>query len=96
MKLKFDPYLCNNLWYVLNPRVRCAFGNVWISFVVLQFSWLNRTLYMELWCGTKNTIFGTLKVGQDNQEIANLEFKTHGSLENHIFHPTEQTGTNKR
>ena len=30
MKL-FDQYLCNNLRYELNPRVRCAFGNVWIS-----------------------------------------------------------------
>ena len=30
MKL-FDQDLCNNLWYELNPRVRCAFGNVFIS-----------------------------------------------------------------
>ena len=26
--LKFDQDLCLNLWYELNPRVRCAFGNV--------------------------------------------------------------------
>ena len=26
----FDQDLCNNLWYELNPRVRCAFGNVCI------------------------------------------------------------------
>ena len=25
----FDQDLCLNLWYELNPRVRCAFGNVW-------------------------------------------------------------------
>ena len=28
LKLKFDQDLCKNLWYELNPRVRCAFGNV--------------------------------------------------------------------
>ena len=27
-KLKFDQDLCKKLWYELNPRVRCAFGNV--------------------------------------------------------------------
>ena len=26
--MKFDQDLCLNLWYELNPRVRCAFGNV--------------------------------------------------------------------
>ena len=28
LKMNFDQYLCLNLWYELNPRVRCAFGNV--------------------------------------------------------------------
>ena len=28
LKLKFDQDLCQKLWYELNPRVRCAFGNV--------------------------------------------------------------------
>ena len=28
LKMKFDQDLCLNLWYELNPRVRCAFGNV--------------------------------------------------------------------
>ena len=28
MKMKFDQDLCKKLWYELNPRVRCAFGNV--------------------------------------------------------------------
>ena len=28
LKMKFDQDLCKNLWYELNPRVRCAFGNV--------------------------------------------------------------------
>ena len=30
LKLKFDKDLCKSLWYELNPRVRCAFGNVYI------------------------------------------------------------------
>ena len=29
LKLKFDQDLCMTLWYELNPRVRCAFGNVY-------------------------------------------------------------------
>ena len=29
--MKFDTDLSLNLWYQLNPRVRCAFGNVWCS-----------------------------------------------------------------
>ena len=28
-KKKFDQGLCKNLWFALNPRVLCAFGNVW-------------------------------------------------------------------
>jgi len=28
LKMKFDQDLCLNLWYELNPRVRCAFGNI--------------------------------------------------------------------
>ena len=28
LKLEFDQALCKNLRYELNPRVRCAFGNV--------------------------------------------------------------------
>ena len=29
LKMKFDQDLYKNLQYELNPRVRCAFGNVW-------------------------------------------------------------------
>ena len=30
--MKFDQDLCRKLWYELNPRVRCAFGNVsWLK-----------------------------------------------------------------
>ena len=31
--MKFDQDLCLNLWYELNPRVRCAFGNVCILYL---------------------------------------------------------------
>ena len=27
-EIGFDRDLCKNLWYELNPRVRCAFGHV--------------------------------------------------------------------
>ena len=47
-----------------------------------------------LFAGTRKIIFGTLKMGQNNLEIANLEFESHGFLENHVFFPTEQAGTN--
>ena len=39
-------------------------------------------------------IFGTLKIGQNDQEIPNLEFESHSFLENQVFLPTEQGGTN--
>ena len=35
MKL-FDQDLCNNLRYGLNPRVHCAFGNVFIQGLAVQ------------------------------------------------------------
>ena len=31
LKMKFDQELCLNLWYEINPRVRCASGDVFIS-----------------------------------------------------------------
>ena len=37
MKMKFDQDFCLNLWYELNPRVRCAFGNVFLLFFILYF-----------------------------------------------------------
>ena len=46
--------------------------------------------------GNRNTLFGTLKIGQNSPDIANLEFETHGLLEIHVFLPTEQAGTNIR
>ena len=43
---------------------------------------------------TRNIIFGKLKIGQNDPEIQNLEFESHGFLENKVFLPTEQAGTN--
>ena len=36
----------------------------------------------------------TLKIGQNDPKIPNLEFENHGFLENQVFLPTEQAGTN--
>ena len=42
----------------------------------------------------RNIIFGTLKISQNDPEIPNLEFESHSFLENKVFLPTEQAGTN--
>ena len=42
---------------------------------------------------TRNITFGTLKIGQNNPEIPNLEIESHGFLENQVFLPTEQAET---
>ena len=44
--------------------------------------------------GTTNIILGTLKIGHNDLEIPNLEFESHGFLENQVFRQTEQAGTN--
>ena len=51
-------------------------------------------LFRFSFSGTRNIIFGTLKIGQNDPEIPNLEFESHGFLENHVFLPTEQAETN--
>ena len=43
--------------------------------------------------GTRNITFETLKIGQNDPEIPNLEFENHGFLENQVFLPTEQAET---
>ena len=59
------------------------------------FSWENNIFEaIFLMSGTKNIIFGTLKIGQNDLEIPNLEFENYGFLENQVFLPTEQAGTN--
>ena len=42
--------------------------------------------------GTRD--IGTLKIGENVPEIPNLQFENHGFLENQVFLPTEQAGTN--
>ena len=39
-------------------------------------------------CSTRNIVFGTLKIGLNDPQIPNLEFK------NQVFLPTKQAGTN--
>ena len=39
-------------------------------------------------------IFQTLKISQNNPEIANLEFENHVFHKNHVFLPTKEAGTN--
>ena len=39
-------------------------------------------LFRFSFSGTRNIIFGTLKIGQNGPEIPNLEFENHGFLEN--------------
>ena len=51
-------------------------------------------LFRFSFSSTRNIIFGTLKIGQNDPEIPNLEFENHGFLENQVFLPTEQAGTN--
>ena len=50
LKMKFDQDLCLNSWYELNPRVRCAFGNVFkfIPFFEYLTSWLPFSTYLYL------------------------------------------------
>ena len=42
----------------------------------------------------RNTMFGTLKIGQNDLKIPNLEFESLGFLEIQVFLPTKQAGTN--
>ena len=51
-------------------------------------------LFRFSFSGTRNIFFGILKIGQNDPEIPNLEFGSHGFLENHAYLPTEQAETN--
>ena len=51
-------------------------------------------LFCFSFSGTRNIIFGTLKIGQNNPKIPNLEFENHGFLDNQVFLLTEEAGTN--
>ena len=64
----------------------------YFSYVLLERKLEN--LFRFSFSGTRNIIFGTLKIGQNDPEIPNLEFESHGFLQNHVFLPTEQAETN--
>jgi len=51
LKMKFDQDLYLNLWYELNPRVRCAFGNVWF-WRLLRVALCNLTSYLRFHTNT--------------------------------------------
>ena len=61
-----------------------------------MFFWRKKleNLFGFSFSGTRNIIFGTLKIGQNDPEIPNLEFESHGFLENQVYLPTEQAETN--
>ena len=64
----------------------------YFSYVVLGRKLQN--LFRFSFSGTRNIIFGTLKIGQNDPEIPNLEYESHGFLQNHVYLPTEQAETN--
>ena len=64
----------------------------YFSYVILGRKLEN--LFRFSFSGTRSIIFGPLKIGQNDPEIPNLEFETRGFLENQVFLPTEQGGTN--
>ena len=51
-------------------------------------------MYRFSFSGTRSIISGTLKIGQNDPKIPNLEFENHSFLENQVFLPTEQAGAN--
>ena len=51
-------------------------------------------MFRFLFSGTGNIIFGALKIGKNNTEIANLEFENHENNFFHVYLAIEQAGTN--
>ena len=72
-------------------RIFCHIGLGVVKSWFCQSSFLS---CLAFFCDTRDISFGTLKIGQNNLEIANLEFESHSFLENHVWLPTEQAGTN--
>ena len=62
----------------------------WGYFSYTILGWELQNLFHFLFSGTRNI----LKIGKNYPQIANLEFECHVFLENNVFHPAEQTGTN--
>ena len=54
--MKFDQDLCKNLWYELNPRVCCAFGNVLqlTSLIFIVYFWSFSRLWSNVWLRIKD------------------------------------------
>ena len=85
------------LWYFGHSR-KSTFSwenNIFEAIFPMLFLEENfKTCFAFSFSATRNIIFGTLKIGQNDPEIPNLEFESHGFLENQVFLPTEQAGTN--
>ena len=79
-----------------NPNTTFPWETIFYGlFFLCSFRMKTLKLVYFLFSGTRKITFGKLKIGQNNPEIANLEFESHGFLENHVFLPTKQTGTNR-
>ena len=75
----FPDFICDSLSYP-NIQIFC--------------SPLHNVLFVQYNSPVIKIIFGLFKTGQNNLQIANLEFENYGFLDNDVFPPTEQAGTN--
>ena len=75
--MKFDQDLCKNLWYELNPRVRCAFVNVSSFFMshlklgiyILKSSLFGLASHIREYLLWKVKFFGALKLDTGQKKI---------------------------
>ena len=70
-KLKFDQDLFKNLWYELNPRVCCAFGNVYFNIKIPRSTFLRIVSFCLSYTQTNN--FGASRNNsEENYLTSNL------------------------
>ena len=69
-------------------------NDFWGYFSYVLLEWKIQNLSRFLFSGTGNIIFGALKIGKNNPEIANLEFENHENNFFHVYLAIEQAGTN--
>ena len=72
---------------MIMTRIFCHIGLGVVNSWICQSSFLS---CLAFFCDTRDISFGTLKIGQNNLEIANLEFESHSFLKNHVLLPIEQ------
>ena len=76
---------------MIMTRIFCHIGLGVVKSWFCQSSFLS---CLAFFCDTRDISFGTLKIGQNNLEIANLEFESHSFLKNHVLLPIEQAEKN--